>query len=228
MIIVRRSEERGHAATGWLDTRHTFSFASYQDPQHMGVSVLRVINQDIVAPGTGFAPHRHDNMEILTHVLRGAVSHRDSMGNEVKVEAGEFQLMSAGTGVTHSEYNRGSEELELLQIWLYPNAHNTEPGYQQKRFPDVETLQLVVSPDGANDSLRIRQKARIWRGHLAAGQHAEHRLEGKNGWVQMIRGSLGLDATTTLHDGDGAAIHAEPVLTFHAQAESEFLLFDLP
>lgn len=227
MITVRRSEERGHAASGWLDTWHTFSFASYQDPRHMGVSVLRVINQDTVAPGTGFPPHRHDNMEILTYVLRGAVSHRDSMGNEVRVGAGEFQLMSAGTGITHSEYNRGSEELEFLQIWLYPNVHNTEPGYQQKRFPDAETLQLVASPDGANDSLRLRQKARIWRGRLPAGQVAEHRLDGKVAWVQVVRGSLDLN-DIPLHDGDGADVRDAPVLTLHAQAESEFLLFDLP
>lgn len=228
MITVRRSEERGHADLGWLDTRHTFSFSSYQDPRYMGVSVLRVINQDIVAPGTGFPPHRHDNMEILTYVLRGAVSHRDSMGNEVRVTAGELQLMSAGTGVTHSEYNREHEPLELLQIWLYPNATNTEPSYQQKRFPEVETLQLVVSPDGANDSLRIRQKARIWRGHLPAGDSAEHRLEGKHAWVQQIRGSLDLDDATVLHDGDGAELREEPVLSFRARSDSEFLLFDLP
>lgn len=227
MITIRRSEERGHAATGWLDSRHSFSFASYQDPRYMGASVLRVINQDIVAPGTGFPPHRHDNMEILTYVLRGAVSHRDSMGNEVKVAAGEFQLMSAGTGVTHSEYNRGGEELEFLQVWLYPNVHNTEPGYQQKRFPEGRGLQLVVSPDGAEDSLRLRQKARIWRGRLEAGCLAEHRLEGKTAWLQMVRGSLETDGTT-LHAGDGAEIRDEPVLKFLAQADSEFLLFDLP
>jgi redox-sensitive bicupin YhaK (pirin superfamily) len=227
MITVRRSEERGHDVSGWLDTWHTFSFASYQDPQHMGVSVLRVINQDVVAPGTGFPPHRHDNMEILTYVLRGAVSHRDSMGNEVKVGAGEFQLMSAGTGITHSEYNRGSEELELLQIWIYPNVHNTEPGYQQKRFPDTETLQLVASPDGANDSLRIRQKARIWRGRLSAGHRARHTMVGKTAWVQQIRGSLDVD-DTTLHDGDGVEVNQEPLLQFRAQSDSEFLLFDLP
>ena len=194
----------------------------------MGVSALRVINQDIVAPGTGFPAHRHENMEILTWVLRGAVTHRDSMGNEVRVGPGECQLMSAGTGVTHSEYNREREELELLQIWIYPNAHNTEPSYQQKHFPDAETLQLLVSPDGANDSLRIRQKARVWRGRLDEGQEAAHTLVGKTAWVQQIRGSLTLDDATTLHDGDGADIRDLPELHFHAQSDSEFLLFDLP
>ncbi|HEX6592431.1 MAG TPA: pirin family protein, partial [Moraxellaceae bacterium] len=127
MITVRRSEERGHSQLGWLDSRHSFSFSSYQDPRYMGCSVLRVINEDHVTAGAGFPPHSHDNMEILTYVLKGAVSHRDSMGNEVRVSAGEFQLMSAGTGVTHSEYNREAEELEFLQIWIYPNTHNTEP-----------------------------------------------------------------------------------------------------
>ncbi|MCD6061003.1 MAG: Pirin domain protein [Moraxellaceae bacterium] len=228
MITIRRSEERGHANHGWLETRHTFSFSSYQDPRFMGVSALRVINQDIVAPGTGFPAHRHENMEILTWVLRGAVTHRDSMGNEVRVGPGECQLMSAGTGVTHSEYNREREELELLQIWIYPNTHNTEPSYQQKRFPDAETLQLLVSPDGANDSLRIRQKARVWRGRLDEGQEAAHTLVGKTAWVQQIRGSLALDDATTLHDGDGADIRELPELRFHAQSDSEFLLFDLP
>lgn len=227
MITARRSDDRGHAEHGWLDTRHTFSFSSYQDPQFMGVSVLRVINQDIVAPDSGFPPHRHDNMEILTYVLRGAVTHRDSMGNEVRVRAGEFQLMSAGTGITHSEYNRESDELELLQIWIYPNVHNTEPGYQQKRFPDVETLQLVVSPDGANESLRIRQKARIWRGRLLEGHEAAHTLAGKAAWVQVIVGSLVINGAT-LHAGDGAEVREEGVLNFWARSDSEFLLFDLP
>ncbi len=227
MITVRRNEERGHSAFSWLDSRHTFSFSSYQDPRHMGVSVLRVINQDRVTPGRGFPPHSHDNMEILTFVLRGAVSHRDSMGNEVRVTAGEFQLMSAGTGVTHSEYNRGSEELEFLQIWLYPNAHNTEPGYQQRRFPDMQGLQLVVSPDGAADSLRIRQKARIWRGHLEKGEAITHTLSGKTAWIQQTGGSLAV-AEAILHEGDGAELRDEPTLSLRAVSTTDFLLFDLP
>jgi redox-sensitive bicupin YhaK (pirin superfamily) len=136
--------------------------------------------------------------------------------------------MSAGSGVTHSEYNREREELEFLQIWIYPNTHNTEPSYQQKHFPDAETLQLLVSPDGANDSLRIRQKACVWRGQLREGQQAEHTLVGKTAWLQQIHGSLALDDATTLHDGDGADIRELPVLTLQAQSASEFLLFDLP
>lgn len=227
MIFVRRSEARGHSHLGWLDSHHTFSFSSYQDPRHMGVSVLRVLNQDRVVPGAGFPAHSHDNMEILTCVLKGAVTHRDSMGNEVRVDAGEFQLMSAGTGITHSEYNREREELEFLQVWIYPDSHNTEPGYQQRRFPRREGLQLVVSPDGAGDSLRIRQKARVYRGLLAEGETAEPALAGKNAWIQVIHGSLAL-LDTVLHDGDGAALREEPSPVLHAASATEFLLFDLP
>lgn len=227
MITVRRNEDRGHSQFSWLQSRHTFSFSSYQAPQHMGVSVLRVINEDVVAPGGGFPPHSHDNMEILTCVLRGAVSHRDSMGNEVRVSAGEFQLMSAGTGVTHSEYNREDEPLEFLQIWIYPNAHNTEPSYQQRRFPQAAGLQLVVSPDGAADSLRIRQKARIWQGRLDKGESASQALGGKTAWIQILHGSVEI-AGALLHAGDGAELREEPRLDLQAASDTAFLLFDLP
>lgn len=227
MITIRKSEDRGHAGFGWLDTWHTFSFSSYQDSRFMGVSALRVINQDIVAPRTGFPPHPHDNMEILTYVLRGAVSHRDSMGNEQRVPAGEFQLMSAGTGVTHSEYNRDAGPLELLQIWLYPNVQNSEPGYQQKRFDDGEGLQLVVSPDGANGSLVIRQNARIWRGQLRAGQDTSHTLIGSTVWVQVVSGQIHVN-DRLLQSGDGAEIRDDPSLDFTALTDTEFLMFDLP
>jgi redox-sensitive bicupin YhaK (pirin superfamily) len=149
------------------------------------------------------------------------------MGNEVRVTAGEFQLMSAGTGVTHSEFNRDSEELELLQIWLYPNAHNTEPSYQQRHFPEMPGLQLVVSPDGAADSLRIRQKARIWRGLLDKDEAVTHALTGKTAWIQQIHGSLAV-AEAILHEGDGAELREEPTLQLRAVIDTEFLLFDLP
>ena len=227
MITVRKNEDRGHARLGWLDSRHTFSFSSYHDPRFMGVSALRVINQDIVAPHTGFPAHPHDNMEILTYVLRGAVSHRDSMGNEQRLPAGEFQLMSAGTGVTHSEYNRDDQPLELLQIWLYPDVQNSEPGYQQKRFAETSGLQLVVSPDGENGSLVIRQDARIWHGRLSASATASHTLAGRNGWLQVICGQLHANGSL-LQGGDGAAIRQEASLTFTALIDTEFLLFDLP
>ncbi|HEX6591253.1 MAG TPA: pirin family protein [Moraxellaceae bacterium] len=227
MITTRKSEDRGHVSFGWLNARHSFSFGSYHEPRHMGVSALRVINQDIVKAGTGFPAHAHDNMEILTFVLRGAITHRDSMGNEARLPAGEFQLMSAGTGVTHSEYNREADTLELLQIWLYPNVENAEPGYQQKRFPEVEGLQLVVSPDGAEDSLLIRQDARIYHGRFAAGREESPLLQGKAGWIQVIKGEITVNGTV-LQDGDGAAIRQEEKLELRAQRDSEFLLFDLP
>lgn len=227
MITVRKSDDRGHAFHGWLNARHSFSFARYYDPKHMGHSALRVINQDIVHAGTGFSAHPHDNMEILTFVLRGAITHRDSMGNEARLPAGEFQLMSAGTGVTHSEMNRDNEELELLQIWLLPNEENAEPRYQQKRFPEVEGLQLVVSADGADDSLLIRQNARIWHGRLKAGQEAPAQFSGQHGWLQMIRGELALD-DNILQAGDGAAVSGQPHAMIRTHTDSEFLLFDLP
>lgn len=227
MITVRRSEERGHSQQRWLDSRHTFSFGSFQDPRHMGCSVLRVINEDRVAPGAGFAPHTHDNMEILTCVLAGAVTHRDSMGNEVRVSAGEFQLMSAGTGVIHSEYNREPGELHLLQVWIYPDTHNTEPGYQQRRFPERDGLQLIVSPDGAQDSLRIRQKARVWRGQLGEGERVTPACNGKTTWLQVLQGHLEVEGAA-LHAGDGACLREATGLELAGGSSSVFLLFDLP
>lgn len=227
MITVRKSQDRGHVSFGWLTAKHSFSFGSYHDPRHMGVSALRVINQDIVKAGTGFPAHGHDNMEILTYVLRGAITHRDSMGNEARLPAGEFQLMSAGTGVTHSEYNRDADTLELLQIWLFPNVNNAEPRYQQKQFPEVEGLQLVVSPDGENDSLLIRQDARLYHGRFTAGQEAAHTLVGKNAWVQVIKGEVAV-SDAILQDGDGAAVTSENIVTIRAHRDAEFLLFDLP
>jgi redox-sensitive bicupin YhaK (pirin superfamily) len=226
MITIRKSDARGHAHLGWLNTWHTFSFSSYQDPRFMGVSALRVINQDIVAPHTGFSAHSHDNMEILTYVLRGAISHRDSMGNEQKVRAGEFQLMSAGTGVTHSEYNREPEALELLQIWLYPNVRNAEPGYQQKHFALEDGLQLIVSPDGADDSLVIRQNARIWRGRLSTGDRQIHSSVGQTAWIQLIKGQLHANGEL-LQSGDGAEV-SDAIIELLALTDAEFLLFDLP
>ncbi|MDR2839253.1 MAG: pirin family protein [Azonexus sp.] len=227
MIQIRKSEDRGHANFGWLDARYSFSFANYHDPRHMGISALRVINQDRVEPGRGFPPHSHDNMEILTYILRGAVTHQDSMGNETRLPAGEFQLMSAGSGITHSEYNREGEPLELLQIWLLPNVADATPRYQQKRFPAADGLQLIVSPDGADDSLRIRQNARIYHGRLKAGSETRQSLAGENGWAQIISGEIDLNGNT-LQDGDGAAISGEAEIAFAARRDSEFLLFDLP
>lgn len=227
MISIRKSEQRGHHTGSWLDSWHSFSFATYHDPRHMGVSALRVINQDVIKPFTGFGPHPHDNMEILTYVLRGAVSHADSMGNKARISAGEFQLMSAGTGITHSEYNREPGVLELLQIWLFPNVDNAEPRYQQQLFADSPGLRLVVSPDGAEGSLQIRQDARIYRGRLGSAEGAEPVLQGRTAWVQVISGQLSLD-DELLQAGDGAEARGSSVLHLRALQDTEFLLFDLP
>ena len=227
MITIRKSEQRGHHTGSWLDSWHSFSFASYHDPRQMGVSALRVINQDVIKPFTGFGPHPHDNMEILTYVLRGAVSHADSMGTKARIGAGEFQLMSAGTGITHSEYNREPGVLELLQIWLFPNVENATPRYQQELFADSKGLRLVVSPDGAEGSLQIRQDARIYRGRLQAADDLTHELQARTGYVQLIKGQLTLNGQL-LQPGDGAEIRATTALEFKALQDAEFLLFDLP
>lgn len=227
MIKVRRSEDRGHANHGWLDSWHSFSFASYIDPRHMGLSALRVINQDVIAAKSGFGTHPHNNMEILTYVLRGAVTHEDSMGTKAAVRAGDFQLMSAGTGVAHSEYNLEDTELELLQIWLFPNVQNATPTYQQKNFEDHSGLQLVVSPDGHDESLVIRQDARIYRGRLKGGENLNHRFVGTSGWLQVIKGELrGNDVI--VQAGDALHIEDEKALSVTAHTDTEFLLFDLP
>jgi redox-sensitive bicupin YhaK (pirin superfamily) len=227
MITLRKSTDRGHANLDWLDSWHTFSFASYQDPRFVNSSSLRVINQDIVKSGSGFPPHAHDNMEILTYVLRGAISHRDSMGNEARVAAGEFQLMSAGTGVTHSEYNRDADTLELLQIWLFPNQRNTEPGYQQKHFADKEGLQLIASAEGHDGSLHIRQNTSIWRGQLRAGMEIDYSLAGSTVWLQQIKGEIALNDEILL-PGDGAEVTLVKSLSLRAHSDSEFIVFDLP
>lgn len=232
MITLRKSASRGYADLGWLKSWHTFSFASYHDPRFIHSSCLRVINQDIVQAGGGFPPHPHDNMEILTYILRGAISHRDSMGNEARISAGEFQLMSAGTGVTHSEFNRDNGDLELLQIWLLTNQRNAEPSYQQKRFAPKNGLQLVVSPESDAaalhaGSLSIRQNARIWRGQLNAGDEIVHTLQGGTVWLQQISGSISA-LGHTLEAGDGAEIKHEPVVSIRAHTAGEFLLFDMP
>jgi hypothetical protein len=185
MIEIRPSEQRGPSDLGWLQSRHTFSFAGYYDPQHMGVSALRVINDDRVAPGAGFATHSHQDMEIISYVKQGSIEHRDSMGNVQVLPAGEFQLMSAGTGVTHSEYNpSSSERLEFLQIWIEPNQYGIEPAYQQKRFAGRTGLQLIASPDGRESSLLVHQDACLYQLLLATDQRDSHALEdGRTGPV---------------------------------------------
>lgn len=232
MIAVRRSEDRGHANHGWLDTYHTFSFADYHDPDFMGFSVLRVINQDRVAPGKGFQTHGHRNMEIITYVLEGVLEHRDSTGNSSRIRPGEVQLMSAGRGIQHSEFNASeSETLELLQMWVLPLNTDTSPRYEQKEFPLADRqdrLRLVVSPDGREGSLRLDQDVCLYTSSITAGAALELPLaEGRRAWVHVARGSTTLSGET-LGPGDGAGVHEEQVLRFEGTGDAEVLLFDLP
>ena len=229
MIEVRPSETRGPADHGWLQSRHTFSFAGYYDPRYMGVSALRVINDDRVAPGAGFATHSHQDMEIISYVKRGTIEHKDSMGNTEQLPAGEFQLMSAGTGVTHSEYNPSrSEPLEFLQIWIQPDELGIEPGYQQKRFPREPGLNLVISPDGRDGSLRIHQDASLYQLLLDAGQSASHApAAGRSVYVHVVAGEIQINGET-LREGDGATLAEVDRIDFVGVAGSEALVFDLP
>jgi len=229
MITLRPSAERGQGQFGWLQARYSFSFSSYYDPRHMGHSALRVINQDTVQGKRGFGQHGHDNMEILTYVLSGTLSHRDTLGNSADIQAGEFQLMSAGTGVEHSEVNRGDVPVELLQIWIQPNRRHLPPRYAQKQFARTPGLQLIVAPDGVDpEALAIRQDARVYRGILATNEALNQSLAaGRNAWIQLIAGQLRLNGHT-LTAGDGAAISDENRLTIEADGDSEFLYFDLP
>ena len=229
MIEVRPSEARGPADHGWLQSRHSFSFGSYYDPQHMGVSALRVINDDKVAAGAGFAPHSHQDMEIISYVKKGMIEHKDSMGNVEQLPPGEFQLMSAGTGVTHSEYNpSNTESLEFLQIWIQPNVMGIEPGYQQKRFEPQSGLQLIASPDARDGSLRLHQDASLYRLWLDAGEQAEFsQAPQRTAYLHVVSGSLRLNGEL-LGEGDGATASATDRIEFVAEAETEALFFDLP
>jgi len=228
MITIRRSEERGPSKLSWLDSRHTFSFGDYFDPQHMGVSVLRVLNDDSVIPGGGFATHSHQDMEIISYVLSGVIEHEDSMGNIERLPAGEFQLMSAGTGVTHSEYNPSSTDgLQFLQIWIRPNELGVEPGYQQKRFPPVGGRQLVISPDGRDGTLSIRQDALVEHIRSAAGDVLTVGAgDSRVLYLHVISGRFEVD-DTVLGPGDGATITDE-IADLRCVDACEALLFNLP
>jgi len=225
---IRRSAERGHADHGWLDTRHSFSFAHYYDPQHMGFGHLRVLNQDVVAPGRGFGTHPHRNMEIVSYVLRGALEHRDTLGTGSVIRPGDVQLMSAGQGIAHSEYNASSSEsVEFLQIWILPRHAGGSPRYDQRAFPRTETgLRLVVSPDGREDSLTIGQDMDLYRLLLPQGGTLEHPVARSRVWVQLIRGELVVNGAG-LHPGDGLAIDGAERLILEGRGEVEALLFDL-
>ncbi|MEE2690473.1 MAG: pirin family protein [Pseudomonadota bacterium] len=232
MITIRKAIDRGHANHGWLKANHTFSFANYYHPDHMGFRALRVINEDTVEPGAGFPPHSHQDMEIITYVLDGAVAHKDSTGGGGVIRPGEVQYMCAGAGVTHSEYNASkTEPLHLLQIWLLPNARGLKAGYAQKAFGDERNggLKLVASGDGRDGSLKINQATDLYASVLDEGAEVEHRFApGRYGWLQIAKGGVEV-AGATMQAGDGARIEQEEVLRLKALApKTEFLLFDLP
>ena len=231
MIRIRRGRDRGHADHGWLRTAHTFSFADYFDPEHTRFGVLRVLNQDVVAPGGGFATHAHDNMEIVSVVLDGVLEHRDSMGNGSQIRPGEVQLMSAGRGVTHSEFNGADAPLHFLQMWVFPRDRDTEPRYEQRRFADDElgdALRLVVSPDGADGSLTIGQDARLRYGRLGPGATVTHALPaGRAAWLHVARGAVRVD-DERLEAGDGAALEEPSSVTLAGDPSAEVVLWELP
>jgi redox-sensitive bicupin YhaK (pirin superfamily) len=232
MIHVRPSDERGFADHGWLQARHTFSFAGYHDPRHMGFRVLRVINEDRVAAGQGFGTHPHRDMEIFTWVLDGELEHKDSMGNGSVIRPGVAQWMSAGTGVTHSEFNpRPDTPTHLLQIWLLPDRTGHEPTWGEKEFPAAERegrLCLLAAPDGAEGSLPWRQDARLYASTLAGGASLTAELAtGRHAWLQVTRGALTVNGTA-LGAGDGAAVSDETKLELVASEDVDFLFFDLP
>ena len=231
MITIRKANDRGHANYGWLDTYHTFSFSSYQDPRHMSFRALRVMNEDRVEPGQGFGTHPHRDMEIVTYVLEGALEHKDSMGNGEVLRPGEFQRMSAGTGITHSEFNPSEKEpVHLYQIWLFPERRGIEPSYEQKRFDDEQMhnrLRLVASRAAADGSLAIHQDASIFLSRIDAQRQVEHRLaNGRHAWLQVLRGSVTLNGQDLL-TSDGAAVSDEPALQVRANEDAEIMLFDL-
>jgi len=231
MIHIRKSDARGHANHGWLDSRFTFSFADYYDPAHIQFRTLRVMNDDRVAGGAGFPTHPHRDMEIITYVLEGALQHRDSMGNGSVIRPGDVQCMSAGTGVTHSEFNASeTETVHLYQIWMFPDHKGHKPAYGQKHFAEADKrgkLRLVVSPDGRDGSVKIRQDNKLYATVLAPGETVKHQLkEQRHAYVQVARGSVTLNGQA-LETGDGAAISEERSIELAGAQDAEVLLFDL-
>lgn len=231
MIKIRRSDERGKANYGWLDTKYTFSFSNYYDENFMGFRDLRVINEDVIEPNQGFPTHGHRDMEILTYVTRGELSHEDSMGNGETIHPNEVQRMTAGTGVTHSEYSSPTDETHLLQIWILPEKRNLTPGYEQKFFtPETKKgkLKLIASRGGDDDSIHINQDVALYSSILETGEKISYELkENRHAWIQIVKGSLEVGGEI-LGKGDGAAISNEKVLEIKSLAnETEFLLFDL-
>lgn len=226
---VRKAGERGHTRMGWLDSKHSFSFGGYYDPSNMGFSVLRVINDDRVAPGRGFGTHPHRDMEIISYVVEGALEHKDSMGNGSVIRPGDVQIMSAGTGVRHSEYNHSpSEPVRFLQIWIPPSEAGLEPSYDQKHFDLNGDFSVVVAPNGQGGAVEVHQDARILAAKPSAGETLSYEVpEGRNTWIQVVRGELSFDGND-LSEGDGVAVVTTGEISLTASADAEVLLFDLP
>lgn len=231
MITIRPGHERGSSKFNWLDSRHAFSFGDYHDPQHMGFSDLRVINEDRVAPGAGFPTHSHRDMEIITYVLEGALAHKDSTGTSSVIRVGDVQRMSAGTGISHSEYNASqTESVHFLQIWIIPNKTGLAPGYEQRAFAlDEHPNQwvLIASKEGREGSVTVHQDVAAWVIRCAAGEQAEFRIKpGRRAWLQLARGKISINGTT-FNAGDGAAATEEKILEIEPLEHVEMLLFDL-
>jgi hypothetical protein len=232
MLRKRGAAERGHAHHGWLDTRHTFSFAGYHHPEHMGFRVLRVLNDDRVAPGEGFGTHGHRDMEIVSYVLEGALEHRDSMGTGSVLRYGDVQRMTAGRGVTHSEFNSSSiEPVHFLQIWILPERRGLDPVYEERRFSPTEkqgVLRRIVSRGGEGGALSIHQDVAVYASILRSGDQVEHVLNpGRHAWVQVATGGVRVNGVE-LSEGDGLALSEEPRVQLEGSGEGEILLFDLP
>lgn len=231
MLTLRPASERGHADHGWLDSHHTFSFANYYDPKHMGFRALRVINEDRVEPGRGFGTHPHRDMEIISYVLEGALEHKDSMGTGSVIKPGDVQRMSAGTGVTHSEFNASkTDEVHFLQIWLEPSQKGITPSYEQKTFAAADKearLRLVASPEGSEGSVTIHTDARLYAGLFGSGDQAKLSLApGRHAWVHVARGRVRINERE-LEAGDAVALSDESVVAIEGVDASEVLVFDL-
>lgn len=230
MFEIRRAQDRGQGSHGWLNSRHSFSFANYMNPERMGFSVLRVINDDEVAPGAGFATHAHRDMEIISVILQGTIEHKDSMGHVLQIKAGDMQRMSAGTGITHSEYNASQDEmLKFLQIWIEPNQLGIEPSYEELTLSDSDTkLQVLASPDQRDGSMLLHQDAVVFGGDVPAGETLELPLSSQRKYYLHMMGGEIIAADQTLVDGDALTIENETALHIVANSDAEFLLFDLP
>lgn len=234
MIKVRKSADRGSVDHGWLKTKHSFSFSEYYDPQHMRFRMLRVINEDWVGKKAGFPKHAHQNMEIITYVISGALAHSDSLGNEGVIRAGEIQRMSAGSGIEHAEFNPSENEVcHLLQIWIFPDKKDIEPSWEQAEWKSRPVssngMRLLVSPSGEAGSAKIHQDTHLWHCEQRADQDISvETAVGRGGWLQLVRGSLYVAEVGELQAGDGLAVDGQETLTITAKADAEYLWFDLP